>query len=81
MSDLDSTRTQTASVTIVIVELDLPLLVVDYPWRYLAGKVNLNERLQVTVNVTSPPDDLMFSSMVIYENVDHEPSSHQYNVL
>lgn len=51
---------------IVIVELDLPLLQMEYPARYINERINLNEELEFTVNVSANPDTLMFSLMVIY---------------
>lgn len=69
------------SVIIVIVELDLPLLQMEYPARYVNERINLNEELQFALNVTANPDTLMFSLLMAYENKNFEPVIFKYNVF
>ncbi len=50
----------------MIVETDLPLLLVNVPANMLTSKINKNDDLQIEIIYSGNPDDVYFSLVFIY---------------
>jgi hypothetical protein len=51
---------------IVILETDLPLLIVKIPEILITSKVNLNDDIQIDITYYKSPDDAFYSLIYLY---------------
>jgi hypothetical protein len=51
---------------IIVVETDLPLLIVNVPENMISSAININDDLQIQIIYSGNPDNLDFSLIFIY---------------
>jgi hypothetical protein len=62
------TKQKATSVTIVITELDLPPLSLQYPSSVMIRRVNLDEEFRIDMNYpTNNPDSLFYGGALLYD--------------
>ena len=55
------------SVTILVVEIDIPLLTVSVPDKFFFERINLNDDIKIDIDYYKPPDLAFYSLIFIYE--------------
>ena len=55
------------SITILIVEIDIPLLTVTVPEKFFFERINLNDDIKIDIDYYKPPDLAFYSLIFIYQ--------------
>jgi hypothetical protein len=66
MSQTNSNKNGSAIGIIIIVETDIPVLIVSIPNNLLTSKINKNDDLSISVNFTGDVDQVFFALIFTY---------------
>ena len=55
------------SITILVVEIDIPLLTVSVPEKFFFERINLNDDIKIDIDYYKPPDLAFYSLIFIYQ--------------